>query len=210
MRVHDVRIRGIDGLVGAFAARRVLECHGRHAIAAGAEIHGAAPAADILNRSVGVKRIRRVERDIVELGRGDGLREFPRLPAVLGLIEPAVVGVVEDPRIRGIDPELMVVAMRLVDGRERPARVVRHVQVDAERVDRVLVLRIDADLAEHPPVGSGVVDHEIVVLAGLAPRRAAVVGSVDLRRLDSPVRDRTSVRVMLVGLRRAGPLRSCR
>ena len=72
---------------------------------------------------------------------------------------------------------------------ERLAGVARHVQAEAQRVDRVLVGRIDADLTEHPAVGARVADHEVVrSAADLAPRLALVVGAIDLGGLDAAPR----------------------
>ena len=90
-----------------------------------------------------------------------------------------------------------MIAVHPAQHRERLAAVVRDVQAEAQRVDRVLVGRIDADLPEHPAVGAGVLGHEVVVLADLAPRPALVVGAIDLGGPDAALQDRPAVRVTL-------------
>ena len=52
---------------------------------------------------------------------------------------------------------------------ERGAAVVGHADAEREHVDRVLVLRIDADLREHPVVGIAERHHVLTPISGVWP-----------------------------------------
>ena len=184
VRVDDGRVRRIDREVGPLAAGHRLPGERLQVVAAVAEVKGHAVAARVLNRPVGVERRIVVHLDVVELRQVDLRERAPVRAAVLGHPEAAVVAVVDDLRIVRIDPEPVVVAVRRVHAGERRAAVVRHVDAQPEGVDRVRILRIDADLREHPAVGVRLPHHELRGLrreaAHLLPVRAAVVRAVHL------------------------------
>src|SRR5262245_29190196 len=90
-----------------------------------------------------------------------------------------------------------MIAVGPTDARKRLAGISRHVEVEAERIDGVLVGRVDSDLPEHPAVGSRMAAHVLVALADFPPGGALVVGPVDLGRLDARFDNRPAVRVPL-------------
>ena len=207
VRIDDVRVLRIDRLVRAFAAGRALPVDRRNPVAPCAEIDAAAAAADVLDRAVGPRRACSDRaRRCRTARRRPTTANFQVWPRIVGRVEAAVVRVVDDLRVRrdrstGRDDRRGSVR-EFAKSRTvlPPSR--RDVQPEAHRVDRVLVARIDADLPEHPAVGAGVAGHELVRLAHLAPRRALVVGAVDLGRLDARLVDRPAVGVALAFLRR--------
>src|SRR3954470_9307458 len=87
----------------------------------------------------------------------------------------------------------MMIAMRTPDRRKRSAAVMRDVEAKAQRVDRLVVLRVDPYLAEHPSVGSGVLRHERVGLRDLTPGRTPIVGSIDLGAANTRLQDGTRI-----------------
>src|SRR5687768_4412458 len=160
--------------MGALAAGRVDELDRGDLVAAGAQINPAAPAAVVLDGPIGPRRRAGVERDVVELHAAGRARIVPGLAGIVREVEASVVRAVDRGRLRRIDPQSVMIAVGAADRREGPARVARDVEADAERIDRVLVGWIDADLAEHPAVGSRVFAHVLVGRADLAPGVAAV------------------------------------
>src|SRR5690606_32209117 len=90
--------------------------------------------------------------------------------------------------------------VRAVDDAERAAAVVGAVQLHAEHVDAVLVVRVDADLAEHPAVRAADALHVLILLADPPPRRAPVIRAVDRGAADDG-RSGPAVRVGLARTR---------
>ena len=123
-----------------------------------------------------------VEAHRVELADGQVRGEVPRLAAVVGDVEAAVVAQQDVRRVLGVDPHgVMVDVGGARDALPVGAAVGGALQGHAQVVDDLAVLRVDADLAEVPR------DRRDV--AHLAPASAAVVGAVDalLRPLDHGV-----------------------
>ncbi len=93
------------------------------------------------------------------------------------------------------------------DAAERLAAVARDADAERERVDGVLVGRIDADVAEHPCVGIRHPFHErallVVLPADQRPARALVVRSIDLVAFDRTSR-RAAARIPAASARRGG------
>ena len=201
VRIDDVGIGGVDGVMRALATGSVDEFDRGDPVAARAQIDPAAPAAIVLDRSVGPRRRARVERHVVELHASRRARVVPGLARIVRKIEAAVVRAVKRRRLRGIDPEAVVVAVRAAERGKRLAGVARDVEADAEGVDGVLVDGIDANLAEHPAVGGRVFAHVLVGGADFPPRLAAVVAAIDFRSPDPRFHDRAAVRVALAFLR---------
>ena len=202
-RIDRVRVERIDGVRRALAARRAPRnrpsgsCRGRGQVQrrrgscrgpASSRTRGTACPC----RTTMLKNWQSRQREA---------RILPRLAAVVGDGEALVEYVDQVVRVVGIDPEAVVVAARRLEALERLAAVVGHVQPEAHRVDRVRIVRIDADLAEHPAVGVRVRSMNVFCsareAAHLRPRLALVVGAVDRGALDESGR-RQAVRVVLL------------
>ena len=134
------------------------------------------------------------------------LRQF--LPAVVRQHGSAVVAVDQVVRVVGINEQRMVVAVHASQPLERFATVARHVQRQAHHVDGVLVVRVDANLSEHPAVGGGERTHVAIRLAHLSPRLALVVRAIDFGTANTPA-PLATVGVSAAATRPT-PLRSCR
>src|SRR4026208_116187 len=96
----------------------------------------------------------------------------------------------------------MMIAVHTAKRGKRLAGVTRYVQPKAERVYRLVVLRIDANLSEDPPIRAGGSRHECIRVRHLAPGRALVVGAINLCGSDASLENRALVRVAFAGARR--------
>src|SRR5262245_56435626 len=91
----------------------------------------------------------------------------------------------------------MMIAVRPAQRSERLSAVVRNIQRKAKRVNRLVILRVDADLTEHPAIGAGVGRHERIRLGHLAPVRSAIVAAIDFGTANTGFHDRTLVGIAL-------------
>src|SRR5689334_6349515 len=87
----------------------------------------------------------------------------------------------------------MMIAMHAGNCRERLAGVVRDVQPEPERIDGLVIFRIDPDLPEHPAVGARVLRHEAVRLRHLSPGGSAIVAPINFCTANSRFHDWTLV-----------------
>ncbi len=99
-----------------------------------------------------------------------------------------------------------MIAVQTAQRRERFSAVMRHVQRQPKRVDGLVVLRIDTNLAEHPTVRTRVPRHERVRLRDFSPGCSLVVRAVNLRGLDPRLEHRPLVGVALSFARRSSRL----
>ena len=161
----------------------------------------AAPAAVVLQADVDVVRTAHVGADPVgERGR-HRVDEVPRPALVPADVEPAVVADQQVLRVLRVDPDRVLVdvtgravAAGIVERREGLAAVERLRYRQPGDVDRLVVRRIDAQLAE--------VHRPRVAVADVRPARALVVGAEDAaaRRIERGRRRRRAR-----GLLRAAP-----
>ena len=156
----------------AVTAAHVLPLGPRGAGRAG-RLARAAPGAVVLQAAAQVIRHLKVVRHVVELRERDVVEDVERPAGVVRDLEPAVVTEQDAVRIGGIDPHRLVIAVRgRADAREVPAAVLGLVQAARQRVHRVRVLRVHADVGvvERPEVDVAVAAHRL-------PRRARVLRS---------------------------------
>ena len=128
--------------------------------------------------------------DVVRLSGGK-IDPRPALPRVQRDRSTAIVGVGDSIRTGGIDPEIVVVAVGIVDVLEGHATVIRPPDAGIEDVDPVLEprVRIDPRVVEGPLA-------EFPVLVGEFPGGTTIVGPEDAARVvlddgPDPVRRRT-------------------
>src|SRR5262249_37509186 len=162
---------GIGGLrrqPAALAAGGRLPVGARDALARAAvpDAHGAV----VLLRAEDAVWRRAVGGHAVELRGRLVLQRRPIRAAVGRNVRAAVVAFDHAPRVRGVDPQVVVVAVPGAHARERLAAVARAVQRDVEHPHGVGVLRIGFAARVVP---GALAQLAILVLAG--PRRAAVV-----------------------------------
>ena len=118
---------------------------------------------------------KRVVRDhVVELRGGLVVLLRPREPAVMADVHAAVVALDHPLGIRGIDPQIVVVAMRRADGAEGATAVVRSHALHVEHPDHVGVERIGEDVRVVPGALA-----QASLLVRLLPCAAAVVRAID-------------------------------
>jgi hypothetical protein len=136
-----------------------------------------APVVVVLHTAAHVVRRRHVVADVVEETDRQIRIEVPGLRHVVRRCETAVVADDDVVRVARVDPDgVDVVVDRLCDvGGDRLAAVQSLVQADATQIDDLGIVRIDPNLTEIHRPRVGVVD--------LPPGRAAVVGSIESRRL---------------------------
>ena len=167
---HHVRLAGLRRQPPALAAGGVLPV-------ALADAGAAAAVADAHRAVVllaAVDPVRRVvvDGDAVELRRRLVVDRRPGRAAVRRHARAAVVALDHALRILRIDPQVMVVAVRHADGRERLAAVRRLVERDVQHVDGVHRLRIGVDARVVPRALT-----QVAVLVDALPRAAGVVAA---------------------------------
>ena len=166
--VHDVPVVVGDAGVGAHRAR-------------------AAPGVVVLQARAHVVEGRpQVEGHVIGLCQHEVGEVLPGRRAVVRHAHAAITAQDDVLRIGGVDPHGMEVHVNPLGaiGAERPAGIVRHVQLHAEHVDARVGVRIDTNLAE--------VHRPRIDVAHLAPGRAGVVAAVDAalgRMLDPRIQD---------------------
>ena len=147
---------------------------------AAAPAHGArpAPAAVVLQPDVDVVRPAHVGADDVRQRGGHRVDEVPGLALVPADVETAVVAAHDVLRVLRVDPDAVLIdvaglaaAAGFVERHERLAAVERFRDRQARDVDRLVVRRIDADLAE--------VHRARVAVADVRPGLALVLGAED-------------------------------
>ncbi len=141
-----------------------------------------APDPVILKAAIDAIGSVQVEAHLVDLGGVDALDRLPGFPAVVGNVDPAVVAVDEMGRVRGVDPEPVVVRVDArPDGPELLAAVVRYEKARRQDIDRPVVRGIDVDLAVversriDPPERRGIAGPFPAVPVVLRPPDPAVV-----------------------------------
>lgn len=206
--IDDIGVGRIDGDDGALAPggggptlRPVVGTpvgEGRAAHVAALVLHG---AEDLVGRPP-------VIGHIVELCGGDLAEEvLPHPASVVADDDAAVIPIEKVVGIGRVYPQRVVVAMHALAALvlaahhlEGLAAVLRPRHGHAHDVHDVLVLRVDADLSEHPSVGTGEAFELVVLGADARPVAALVVAAVDLHAVGHHL-DGASVGVEFVGLR---------
>ena len=169
--VDDVRVGGVHLGVEAVAAAHP-EPVGIGDPRRAARRARAAPRAVVLQAAVHEVRLPHVRAHRVELAHRHRVDELPRVALVVAHVEAAVVAEHEVPRVRRVDPQRVVIAVRdSLHDPEGRAAVHRLVQRRAHRVDDLVVGRVDPDLA--------VIHRAVVVVAHHPPRAPAVVRTPD-------------------------------
>ena len=172
LRKHQFRVRRVhDGEEAVARAHIVPVARADPLVRQG--VGGRAPGAVVLQPAAHVIGIAHVDADLVELAERQVAELIPVVGAVPADRDAAVSGQNQVVRVRGIDPERVVVEVhfsRRVGG-EVAAAVRRAIEVGAAQVDPLGIVGVDADLA--------VVHGAIVGGADLLPGLAAVGGAVD-------------------------------
>ncbi len=164
---------------------------------------GRAEAAVVLHRAVDLERRPHIVGDVEELADGDSVLPVAPVPAlVVGHGDALVEALDQVVRVLRVDPQGVVVAARAPDVFEGLAAVGRDAERHAQDVDGVLIVGVDADLAENPAVGVGVALHERLLFGGqpahLLPGSARVVGPEDRGPLDDAARrDAVGIRLLI-------------
>ena len=166
--VHVARISAIHANVCALAPRAILPVALSDARSIGAGLDDDRRV--VLLPAVETVRVCVVHDHMVELRRGLVVLRAPALSAIERNRRPTVVGVDQEARVLRIDPELMVVAVRRLECRERSASVNGFHHRRVHHIDDVSVLRIGRDVhvvprarlnqpvpAEQPPRLPGIV-----------------------------------------------------
>jgi hypothetical protein len=171
--VHELPVVVRDagaGVAGLVSARLADGAAGTH------------PAPVVLQPAHHAVGIGEVEREVVELAERELVEVLPRLRAVVRGVGAAVGAEEEVVGIGRVDRHRVEVAVRLARAVRAPgaAAVVGDVQAEAQQVDALVVLRIDADLREVERARGAVADAlpglAAVVRAEEAAFAAAVVG----------------------------------
>ena len=170
--VDDVRVGGVDAGVEAVAALHgdpvlVADAGG---LQAGA---GAAPGVVVLQAAADAVGLLEIVGDFVELAERDVVQVAPVAAAIPGHPDAAVVAVEDVVGIRRVDPDGVDIAVDIAEAglHEGAAAILGHVDVDAAEPDLLVVVGVDADLAEvgGPRIG----------VAHAGPGGALVFGAVD-------------------------------
>ena len=206
--VEDVDVARVGRDVAALAAADLVELTAAGARHAGGRV--------VLLRAAHVIRHVGGREDVVEL-RGRKVLIGPALTGVGRHVGAAVVAVDHPCRIRRGDPQVVVVAVRDSDRRQRLAGVGRAVDPRVEHVDRVARLRVGVDprVIERPlpepaivvdagPGRAGVVRQEHAALGGFDDGvDAAAVGARDRHAHLAPERRRQALVLRQLGPRLA-------
>jgi hypothetical protein len=170
--VDHVRVLGVGHDVAALAAGRGLPVAQPDAAAARAA-EDAQGRVVLLRAEDAVGEVA-VGRDAVDL-RGRLVVLAGPGPAAVGAdVHAAVVGLDHALRVGGVDPEIVVVAVRRADGGEGLAAVLGAVEADVDDVDRLLVPGIGIDAGVVPGALA-----QLPVLVGLLPGLAAIARAED-------------------------------
>src|ERR1017187_9095092 len=171
-RVDEVRVGGIDAVVETIAAlhRNPVGIANSGGLQGGT---GPAPGVVVLQAAADVVGFLVIEGHLIELAERDVVEVFPIAPAVPGGPDAAIVAVEQVVGIGGIDPDGMHVAVDVAEAglRKCAAAILGHIDVDAAEPDLLIVVGIDAELAEIRRARVGV--------AHAGPGGAAVFGAVD-------------------------------
>ncbi len=170
--VEEVGIGGVRRDVAAFAAADGVGC-GAAASTASPGRAGDADGGAILLRAADVIRNVAGGRDVIELG-GGVLLAGPGLAAVDGDVAAAIVAFDHARGIGGVDPEIVIVAVRSAESAVGLAAVGRFVEAGVEDVHRVLGLGVGIDAR----VVEGALA-QAAIFAGELPGGAGVIGDED-------------------------------
>ena len=107
-RIHDVGVRGVRHDVSCLAAADVVPVRQRDAVPQA--VARSLRRAQVLHRAGDVIRRAGVRRHVVELAQRQ-LRREPRLAAVGGDVDAAIVGDDQPPGVLRIDPGIVIVAV---------------------------------------------------------------------------------------------------
>ena len=166
--VGDGPIGGVLARIEAVAARDGIPVL-VHRPSIGAKRARTAPCIVILQSAADIIRAAHVRRNLIELPDGDIVVIEKRHAAIVARIEAAIVADPNDARIVGIDIDAVIIGVRTGEAGPRLAAIVRNAGWIAAGEDLLIVLGIDANLAEiHWP---------IVAAIHLFPRLAAVFGT---------------------------------
>src|SRR6185436_12346326 len=154
VRVNDRRVFRIDRMKGTLTAGSRAPLDGRNTIPPVGQIDLPPAASNILNRSIRPCRCAVVECDVVELPTTRRDSKSPGRSSIRGEIHAAVVGAVKRGGVVRIDPQAVMIAVSSANRRKRFTAVMRNIESQTQRVDRLVVLGIDTNLAKHPAVGS--------------------------------------------------------
>ncbi len=169
--VHEARVVGIEGRIGALAPAHGIPILPGDPTASATRDRDRAV---VLLATVDVIRESVVHRHAVELGRGLISLGGPGVPAVERHVRAAVVGVDHDLVVVGADPQVVRVTVRHPHVREGSAPVDRLHHRGVEDVDRLLVDRVRVDLDVVPGARA-----QRPVVGGELPGLPAVVRSED-------------------------------
>ena len=170
-RVHDIRIGRIRRDISRFPTTHGVPIGeiDRPLITAA----GYSYCAVVLLRAIDVIGGSIVGNNMIKLRGWLIILTCPRLATIQGDRYTAIVGSNHAPRILGIYPQSMVVAVGYFDFVETAATVRRSVEVHIQNVDRLLILRIGNDVHVIP----GALDKAVTPVNEL-PSLTAIVGTV--------------------------------
>ena len=170
--VDDLRVVGADDDVAALAAAGEVAVAPGDAGVVDAAGHGQAGV--VLLRAVDVVRIPGVGGEVIELGGRLVEDRRPGGAAVDGDVGAAVVALDHAAGIRGVDPEVVVVAVRGGDLGEGLAAVAALPELEVVDVDRVGVPRVGGEVDVVPGAGD-----QVLLVGDFLPVVAVVVGAVE-------------------------------